>query len=355
MPREVSGRFSWLLYGAYGHTGQLITREALRRGHRPTLAGRDRERLSSLAESSNLPWVHLSLSDPNQLAAIVQRYDLVVNAAGPFKFTARQMAKACIAGRTNYVDVAGELSVFSDLYSLDEEASDAGIALIPGCGFDIVPTDSLAAYLAESMPDATLLELALDTESHISAGTAKAAAEVVAEGGYILEDGVLTPHKIGDSGPNVRFHKAERKTMLAPLADLASSYRTTGIENIRTYISLPPGMGKAGSFAPAISKLMSMSPIRRLVKGAIDLALKSSDSSAGSASIWGRVSNENQEWREAWIRTPEPYHYTARTVVNAVEGLKLKRLAGALTPAQAFGIDFALNVPGTERFDYIPI
>jgi short subunit dehydrogenase-like uncharacterized protein len=43
-------RPDWMLYGAYGTTGRVILDEALRRGHRPILAGRDGAQLSALGQ-----------------------------------------------------------------------------------------------------------------------------------------------------------------------------------------------------------------------------------------------------------------------------------------------------------------
>ena len=49
-----STRSNWMLYGAYGTTGRLILDEALRRGHRPLLAGRDSVQLSALRQATGL-------------------------------------------------------------------------------------------------------------------------------------------------------------------------------------------------------------------------------------------------------------------------------------------------------------
>ena len=58
MAAIASGSFSstprWLLYGASGYTGRMIAEEAVRRGHRPVLAGRSAERVRPLAESLGL-------------------------------------------------------------------------------------------------------------------------------------------------------------------------------------------------------------------------------------------------------------------------------------------------------------
>lgn len=346
----------WMIYGAYGFTGRLIAREAVRRGHRPTLAGRDPAKLRAVAEELGLPARSVSLDDRQGLSALVAEHDIVLHAAGPYTQTAPPMIEACLAAGTHYADIAGELAVFTALYERHGEALRRGVALIPGCGFDVVPTDSLASRLAERLPDATMLEIALDSVTQLSRGTAKAAMEVIARGGFVRQDGRLKEWKIGERGPNVRFHGGDRKTMLAPFADLESAYHTTGIPNIRTYLALPPGFGFAVSIAPVAHRLLSAGPVRRLVQKGIDIALgKREAKEEGYASIWGRASDAGGRVVEEWMRTPEPYHYTAVSSVNVVERLAAGHFAGTLTPAGAFGTDFALAVPGTERFERIAI
>lgn len=351
-------RLSWLIYGAYGYTGRQVVREAVRRGHRPVLAGRDRERLRSFATAHDLHGITLSLSDREKLAEVFAEYDLVAHLAGPYTITAEPVLQACLRAGTHYIDITGELQVFRHVYEQHKPAQQKGIALIPGCGFDVIPTDSIAAHLAERMPDATSLDIAINPETKLSAGTAKAAVEVIADGGYVRRDGKLVAQPIGHPGPNVRFHQGERGTMASPLADLESAWRTTGIPNITTYLALPPGAGIAKTLAPAATSLLRFRPLRRIIKGAADLVLKGkTDDRTGMASLWGRAQNADGQLVETWMRTPEPYSYTAQAVVNVVEAMSRRSwsMTGALTPAQAFGTDFALTIPGTERYDRFPM
>ena len=62
---------SWMLYGAYGFTGRLLAAEAVRRGHRPVLAGRDAAKLAKVAAVHDLEWVALDLGDSGRLARAV--------------------------------------------------------------------------------------------------------------------------------------------------------------------------------------------------------------------------------------------------------------------------------------------
>ncbi|MGE3801026.1 MAG: trans-acting enoyl reductase family protein [Candidatus Kapaibacterium sp.] len=346
----------WMLYGAYGFTGKLITSEASRRGYRPILAGRDRERLLALSNEHMLSAKSFSLSDQQSIEKALEEVDLVVQAAGPYAEIGEAMVNACLRTGTNYVDISGELGHFQRVYLRDAEAREKQITLIPGCGFDVIPTDSMAAYLKQKMPEAIHLELAIDSLAQLSAGTAKAAMGVIAGGGYVREDGLITKRSLGEVGPNIRFHRGERRTITVPFADLESAWHTTGIPSISNYLALPPGTGWIGSLAGVAQKLLSLKPLRRLVNAGIDLALREkSPQVEGEVSVWGRVTDRTGRQVECWMKVPEPYHYTAIAVLNAIERLSTGIPHGVLSPTQAFGIDFALSVPETIRQDRFPI
>jgi len=44
----------WMIYGATGYTGALMAREAVRRGLRPVIAGRDAAKVQRLASELGL-------------------------------------------------------------------------------------------------------------------------------------------------------------------------------------------------------------------------------------------------------------------------------------------------------------
>lgn len=171
----------WLLYGAYGFTGRLIAREAVERGHRPVLAGRDADETAALADALSLEHGVFGLDEEGALREALAGVDAVVHAAGPFSRTWRPMVEACLATGTHYLDITGEVEVFEALHALDGRASDAGVALLPGVGMDVVPSDCLAARLAERLPDATHLELALHSTGGPSRGTARTQVEALGE------------------------------------------------------------------------------------------------------------------------------------------------------------------------------
>src|SRR5690242_4449952 len=163
MNSDQPARSNWMLYGAYGTTGRLILDEALRRGHRPVLAGRDPTRLRTLGASTGLDTVVLPLDDPAALRAALSRVSSVLLAAGPYHVTGPLMRAACLDAGCSYLDVNGEIDDFSDALTADPAARRAGIAIIPGVGYGVVFGESLAAHVARRAPGATWLRLSLAT------------------------------------------------------------------------------------------------------------------------------------------------------------------------------------------------
>src|SRR5262245_47894331 len=90
----------WILYGATGVTGTLIAEEAIRRGHKPILAGRSPEALALLGKRLGLSWVVVGLDEPVRRQQVAETGGVVLNAAGPFSATAPPLVQACLAAGT---------------------------------------------------------------------------------------------------------------------------------------------------------------------------------------------------------------------------------------------------------------
>jgi short subunit dehydrogenase-like uncharacterized protein len=153
-----------LLYGAYGYTGRLTAELAAARKLDVILAGRNNDALVRLGARLNLPTRAVGLNDTRQLSEALKDIECVVHMAGPFAATSAPMLSACLATQTNYVDITGEIEVFEAIWSREEEIRRAGITAVPGAGFDVVPTDCLAAYVAGKLERPTsLVRRALQT------------------------------------------------------------------------------------------------------------------------------------------------------------------------------------------------
>src|SRR4051812_4595156 len=179
-----SARSDWMLYGAYGSTGRLILDEALRRGHRPLLAGRDAELLAELGHATGLAVQPLTLEDAAGLRAALSRVRAVMNAAGPFRLTGPSMRAACLATGCSYFDVNGELEDFNGALESDAEARARDVTIVPGVGYGVVFGESLASWVAARLPDAGWLRLSFATQTASrSRGALLSTARAVAIGG----------------------------------------------------------------------------------------------------------------------------------------------------------------------------
>src|SRR5688572_16045122 len=123
-----------LLYGAYGYTGRLTAELAAARTLDVVLAGRDKNRLAELGHRLSLQTRAVALDDAGELRAALSDIACVVHMAGPFAVTSAPMLDACLATRTHYIDITGEIDVFEAMWSRREDIR--GITAIPGAGFD---------------------------------------------------------------------------------------------------------------------------------------------------------------------------------------------------------------------------
>jgi short subunit dehydrogenase-like uncharacterized protein len=260
---------NWMIYGAYGTTGELISEEAIHRGHRPVLAGRSAEKLTPLAEHFGLDWMEVDLLDKEKLRQTVSDFELVFNAAGPFVFTAAPMVRACLEAGTSYLDVAGEVMVLRKLLALDQQAQKKGIAIIPGAGFNVLASDSLALYATGQIENPTHLDIATSwITDQISPGSAKTMIESAPIGALARFEGQLTRMDIRNELRKLPFLDGLHTVLPATLGDLATAYRTTGIHNIRTYTAFPERTATIFSQTePLFRTLYRFSLLRRIASG----------------------------------------------------------------------------------------
>lgn len=335
---------SWLIYGAYGYTGELIAREAVRRGERPILAGRDAAKLEPLARELGCE-VRVFGIDAIDLRDV----SLVLHCAGPFSHTSAPMVSACLAAKAHYLDITGEIAVFESVFRRHDEAVRAGVTLLPGAGFDVVPTDCLAAMLARRLPDATELWLAFYPEGgSVSRGTMKTMLENIAQGGAVRRDGQIVRVPTAWDVRTINFSNGARLAVTIPWGDVSTAYHTTGIPNIRVYNVLPPGAIRNMRRFRWLLPLAGRGPIQWLLQRKADQRHGPSEARRQRARtyLWGRAFNE-RESIEQTMTTPEGYHFTMLSALAAVARILAEPVqAGAFTPAKRFGPDFVLTIPG---------
>ncbi len=343
----------FLIYGAYGYTGSLIARAAAEQGMTPTLAGRDAARVRALAEELVLPYRVFDLNETEALYTAVEATQLVLHCAGPFVHTAAPMVEACLRTGTDYLDITGEIDVFEQIAARRAEAQSAGAMLLPGVGFDVVPTDCLAAHLHQQLPDAIQLELAIFAQGGISRGTATTAIEQLGEGGQIRRKGALQRVPTGWKIRTVDFGRGPVEVITIPWGDIATAYRSTGIPNITTYMRFPDWVQRVMHYGGAWADRLPVGPARAFLKRRVQQGAAgptASEREQGESVVWGEVLNEAGERAAARLRGPETYTFTVEAALAAVKrALEGARRPGFQTPSTAFGADFVLAIDGVTR------
>ncbi len=345
---------SLLIYGSYGYTGSLVAREAVSRGGSPVVAGRDGWAVGQQAEELGVESRTFDLD--GDVASQLTEFDVVLNCAGPFSQTADPVVEACLATETDYLDIAGEFPVFERLRQRDASATEANSTLLPGVGFDVVPSDCLAASLSQQLPTADELTLAISGSPSFSRGTARTLLDLLDTGGVVRRNGRLLNVPASFRSREIDFGDGPEHAVTAPLADVVTAFHSTGIDSIEAYVAVPPETNRALPLTGVFGWLATRRPIERVLKWGLDVAVDGPDETTlatDTAVVWGEVrDSETDRTASGLIRTPNPYALTADAAVTAAERLLAGTVdAGFQTPATAFGSEFVLDLSGTSRVD----
>jgi len=342
-----------MIYGANGYTGRLAARVATDRRLRPILAGRHADPIRSLADELGCASRVFDLDDSAAAATNLQGVAAVLHCAGPFSATSRPMLDACQRAGTHYLDITGEIAVFEEIHSRDQEIRDARIVAIPGVGFDVVPTDCLAAMLKRELASATHLKLAfMARDGKLSPGTAKTMVEGLPDGGRIRENGRIVKVPPAYKVETIPFTETlSARAVTIPWGDVSTAYYSTGIPNIEVFLGAPEEQINRMKMPDVLRALLRVAPVQAFVKALIARRVK-------GPSDEQRARDEMYVYGEAWdeagrkvamrLRTREGYTLTAESGVTAIVKVLEGSLApGAYTPSMAFGAEYVLELEGT--------
>jgi len=342
----------WMIYGATGYTGKLTAAEAVRRGMRPILAGRNEAAVATIAAELGLNHRVFKLDDPVGCRQGVSGMKLVLHCAGPFSETSKPMVAACLDSMVHYLDITGEISVFAACHLLHERAKRADVVLMPGAGFDVVPSDCLAASLVNALPAATRLQLAFEAGGGPSPGTAKTSVEGLKMGGCIRRDGRLKSVPLAWKTRKIPFAHAERTGVTIPWGDVYTAYVSTGIPDIEVYMALPSATIGHLRRLRWFQSLLGLSPVQSFLKKRIEKRISGPTDRGRKESqsqLWGQVTTADGRTVEATMTTPNGYDLTVSTSLGAVEFLLGNDVEGGFyTPSLLLGADYAASLPGVE-------
>jgi short subunit dehydrogenase-like uncharacterized protein len=340
---------AWMIYGANGYTGQLIAELARERGERPILAGRSADKVRPLADRLGFPWRAFDLDHPDLHDA-----RLVLHCAGPFSATSRPMVDACLKAGAHYLDITGEVEVFESVLGRDAEARARGVVLLPGTGFDVVPSDCLAALLKRRLPSATRLELAFAPLGRSSPGTLKTSIESLPRGGMVRRGGKLLRVPPAHEVREVPFADKRRMAMSIPWGDIATAWRSTQIPDITVFVAASPATIRGARWTRWTAPVLGLAPVQRFLKARVERNVRGPDATErarGAAQFWGRASDATRSV-EMTMSVPEGYTLTAHAALECTARVLAGGVdPGAWTPSLAFGADFAASLPGVRVGD----
>jgi len=340
-----------MIYGATGYTGKLMARMAKERGLSLVVAGRSADKVQEVADQYGFEARVFGLDDPAAIAAELSDIGVVLHTAGPFSATSKPMVEACIRAKTHYLDITGEIDVFESCAARDGDAQAAGIMVLPGVGFDVVPSDCLAAFVAQQQPDATDLKIYISGLGEASQGTMKTAIESMGSptrarrNNKIVEmDETLWDH--------CDFGDGAKECVAISWGDVSTAWHSTQIPNIDVFFEAVGPMKQMGKMNGLMKFILRQGFVKNLAKKQIEKGPAGPDDEArakGRSILIAEAKGPSGK-TVARLRTPEGYTLTY------LAGLEIANRAlngdfkpGYQTPSRAYGADFVTTLEGCSR------
>ena len=337
----------WMIYGANGYTGELIAREAVARGLRPILAGRSSDKVAALAAELDLPSRVFGLVDDPDLDGV----SLVLHCAGPFSATGKPMIEACLEAGVHYLDITGEIAIFEYAHDQHDRAVASNIVLCPGVGFDVIPTDCVAATLKQAMPDATHLALGFDSRTKMSPGTTKTSVESLGQGGKIRRGGRIVTIPMGSMSREIDFGNGVKWAPAIPWGDVSTAFHTTGIGNIEVYVATSPKQKRSLKLVNLMRPILRLTALQNVMKGRVTRSVTGPSAESRTRTpvyVWGEARNSAGDTRVARIKTANGYDLTVTGALAVVDHVLTQNPPGGFyTPSQLCGADLVSKLPGS--------
>ena len=341
----------WMIYGANGYTGELIAQRGKAMGLAPILAGRQLDKIRPIADRLGFEARAFPLDDPSAIDGGLDGVGLVLHCAGPFSATARPMIDGCVRARAHYLDITGEIPIYEENFRRSAEFAAAGIVVMSGVGFDVVPTDCLAEALHRALPGATHLELAFGGFGKTSKGTAKTMVEGLHLGGAVRRDGKIVPVPAAHESRTIPFDDKPRLAMAIPWGDVSTAFHTTGIPNIIFFMAASAGMIRGARLSRFIGPVLALPWVQRFLKRQVERRVQGpteDERHRGRVHLWGRVTDASGRSVEGVGEVREGYSLTVEASLSCVKRLLEAPgsvAPGARTPASAFGPELLTSLP----------
>ncbi|GAB3572672.1 saccharopine dehydrogenase NADP-binding domain-containing protein [Amycolatopsis endophytica] len=324
----MSGRL--LIYGATGYTGRLVVARAVEIGLDVVVGGRDPGRVGALAGALGVDGRAFEVDDAPAARDALTDADCLLNVAGPFRHTARHLMDASIESGVHYLDTTAEFTTFALAESKGDAAARASVMVMSGVGWDVVPSDCLALHTARRVPGAEKLTVALRVTGGFSRGSLASSAGIEELGALVRRNGELTQLDAAETRA-FDFGNGPENCVPAPMGDLITGARSTGIGNIEVFL------GTDGGF-PDVDDSVAGPTAEERARGRY-LAL---------AEVTGR----GGQVARSLIDTPTGYTFTQLSSVEIARRVLGGHFAvGFQSPASVYGAGLAAGIADTRIVD----
>lgn len=346
-----------VLFGATGYTGRLTAEALLARGERPLLAGRSAARLERLAGElgAELETATANVADPGSVRRLLERGDVIVATVGPFARFGDPAAEAAIEAGAAYLDSTGEPAFIRRVFErFGPQAEAAGVAMLTAFGYDWVPGNLAGALaLRDAGEAATRVDIgyfAIGGLGGMSGGTRASLAGALIEPAFVWRGGIRSER----GAARVRSFEAAGRQRQAISVGSSEHFALPrvqpGLREVNSYLGWFGGAARAMQAFSAFNSGFTRIPgvkagmdalTRRLVPGSTGGPDERARAGAASAVVAVAYDAAGRELASVEVQGVSAYEFTARmlawaasaALAGGVEG------AGALGPAEAFGLD----------------
>jgi short subunit dehydrogenase-like uncharacterized protein len=333
----------------------MIAQLAVQSGLRPILAGRDSVKLETQSAELDLEHQVFSLADSVTMDLALKKVSVVLHCAGPYIYTYKPMVDGCLRTGIHYLDITGEIPVYERLATRDAEAKAKGVMILPGVGFDVVPTDCLAMHLKQRLPSATHLTLAFHSQgpAGLPPGTQRTMFESIQYGQKLRHNGRLEPPEPGMKTRLIDFGTGPIQATRMTWGDVFMAYYSTGIPNIEDYLVISEVQRRQLAMLGSLRFLFKLAAVRNFFKRRVQPGPTPDECLETNTYVWGEVEDDQGRRAVSRLHGPEAgVTWTARAALAAIEKVLAGNVSpGFQTPSLAYGADFVLEGEGVTRED----
>lgn len=323
-----------LIYGAAGYTGRIIASRAKELAIDFEIAGREPHKITELADELDVPYHVFTVDNEKAWEAALSDKQVLLNAAGPFRYTALQAMEACLKAGIHYLDISAELDTYQLAESLDEKAKLAKIQLMSGAGL-FVSYDALVVHLSKQVENPQSIQVGFRHYGGFSKGSVLSSKNIADLGVLIRKEGKIVEQKKPQSKV-FSFGEDKVDCLPTPLGGIVLSYKSTGIPDIEEYFSLK---------LPA-TELPDLKP-EDLPDGPT-----SKERAAGRNAIAAEITGDNGKTFKAWVDAPSGYTLTPLSVVAVAQRILNNDFKiGYQSPGSAYGEEIISDIPDTRLID----